>query len=39
MKTLDEKIEDFLLIAIGFSNYELVENLKSIVYDIANPKL
>jgi hypothetical protein len=39
MKTLDEKIEDFLLIVMGFSTDELVEDFKSIVNDIANPKL
>ena len=39
MKTLNDRIEDFLLVVMGFSTDKLVEDFKSIVDDIANPKL
>lgn len=39
MKTLDDKIETFLLDAVGFCDDRLIEQFKEIVDDIANPKL
>ena len=39
METLDDRIEDFLLDIAGFCDERLIEQFKSIVEDIANPKL